>query len=84
MKDKVRYFGNAFLHHHVLLVMKALEDEWYVVKKACKFPAFEIFCIVIYCVSALSLHIKTTDSMIAFSIPQTHIVLLCHSVVLAL
>ena len=36
-----------------------LEDEWYVVIKACKLTVFEIlrdFCIVIYCVSVLSLH----------------------------
>jgi len=48
----------------VLLVMKALEDEWYIVIK----PVFEIlrdfFCISIYCVSTLSLHIESIDSMI--------------------
>ena len=36
-----------------------LEDEWYVVIKAYKLTVSEIlrdFCIVIYCVSALSLH----------------------------
>jgi len=49
-----------------------------------KFTAFERFFVLSYIVSVLSLHIETTDSMIAFSIPQTHIVLLCHSVVLAL
>ena len=44
----------------VLLVMKTLEDEQYVVIKAYKFTVFEIWrdfkCLVIYCMSTLSLH----------------------------
>jgi len=40
--------------------MKTLEDEWYAVIEAYKLTCFEIlrdfFCIVIYCMSALSLH----------------------------
>ena len=44
----------------VLLVMKTLDDEWYVVIKAYKLTVFEIlkdfFCIAICCISALSLH----------------------------
>jgi len=52
----------------VLLVKKTLEDEQYVFIKAYKLTVFEIlinfFCIAIYCVSALSLHIESTDSMI--------------------
>jgi len=39
--------------------MKTLEDEWYVLR--------DFFCIVIYCVSVLSLHIESTDSMIGHS-----------------
>ena len=49
--------------------MKTFEDEWYIDIKANKFTTLEIlreiFGIVIYCVSALSLHIESTDSMIA-------------------
>ena len=30
------------------MVMKTLEDEWYIVIKAYKFPAFEILRIIIY------------------------------------
>jgi len=42
----------------VLLVMKTLEDEQYVVIKAYKFTVFEIWrdFNVLSCVSALSLH----------------------------
>jgi len=38
------YFGDAFSRHcrGVLLVMKTLEDEWYVVTKAYKLAVFEI------------------------------------------
>ena len=46
------YFGTfAMLFHAnvVLLVTKALEDEWHVVIKACKFTIFvRLFCIVIF------------------------------------
>jgi len=52
----------------ILLVMKTLEDEWYIVTEACKFYRFwdfkKIFCIIIYCVSELPLHTESTDSMI--------------------
>ena len=47
--------------------MKTLEGEWHVVIKACKFTVFEIlgdFCVIIYCMSTLSLHIESTNSMI--------------------
>jgi len=40
--------------------MKTLQDEWYIVIKPYMFTIFEIlrgFCITIYCVSTLSLHI---------------------------
>ena len=46
-------FSNAAVS---LLVIKTLENERYVVIKAYKLTVFEIFCIVIYCMSALSLH----------------------------
>ena len=46
--------------------MKTLEDEWYVVVKAYMFTIFERFFIIIYCVSALSLHIESADSMILY------------------
>ena len=50
---------------------EALENERYVVIKAYKFTIFEIlgefFCINIYCMSALSLHIESTDSIITKS-----------------
>jgi len=40
--------------------MRTLEDEWHVLIKAYKFIVFfeicKIFCIIIYCVSILSLH----------------------------
>jgi len=52
----------------VLFITKTLKDEWYVVINAYKFTVFEILRdflgIVIYCVSALSLHIESTDSII--------------------
>ena len=43
--------------------MKTFEDKWYVVIKAYMLAIFEIFCIAIYCVSALSLNVESTDSM---------------------
>ena len=53
----------------VLLVMKILEDEWYIVSykgswayRLLRFARF--FCIVIYCMSTLSLPMESTDSMI--------------------
>ena len=49
----------------ILSVMKTVEVEWYMV--AYKFTFFEIFerlfCIIICCMSVLSLHIQSTDSM---------------------
>ena len=53
----------------VLFVMKTLEDEWYGVITAYKFAVLEIlrnFFVLAYtyCVSAPSLHIESTDSMI--------------------
>jgi len=46
----------------MLLVMKTLKDEWYIVIKASMF--FKRSLCIIYCVSVLSLHIESTDSMI--------------------
>ena len=47
--------------------MKTLEDEWSGVITAYKLAVLEILrnfvCISIYCVSALSLHIESIDSM---------------------
>jgi len=40
----------------VSVVMKTLKDDWYVTKLI-TLRFWEIFCIVIYCVSVLSLHI---------------------------
>ena len=40
----------------ILLVIKTLKGEWYIVINAYKFTVFEIlrdFCIIIYCVSTL-------------------------------
>ena len=48
-----------------MFVIKTLEVEWHVVTKAYKFTVFErFFCIIVYCVSTLLLHIESTDSMI--------------------
>jgi len=51
----------------VMLVMKTLEDEWYVVIKAYKLAVFEIlgdfFRIAIYCVRAIPT-LESTASMI--------------------
>ena len=59
----VWYFRDAFLVPvGVFFVMKAPEDEWWVVIMAYKFAVFEI--ISIYYTSMLQLHIKSTDSMI--------------------
>jgi len=44
--------------------MKTLVEEWYGVVKAYKLAVFKnFFCIIIYYVPALSLHIESTDSM---------------------
>ena len=52
----------------VLFIMKTPEDEQSIVIKANKpLPLLrfgEIFCIIIYCMSALSLHTESTDSII--------------------
>jgi len=50
-----------FAIRHVVC-QEILQDEWYVVIKACKFKGR--FCIIIYCASARSLHIESTDSKI--------------------
>jgi len=43
----------------VLLVIKALKDEWYIV---CWYKGLEIFlCIIIYCMSAPFLPIESTQ-----------------------
>ena len=49
--------------------MKTLEDGWYIVINAYKFTVqvwrdFLYYHIHLYCMSALSLHIESTDSMI--------------------
>ena len=53
----------------MLFIMKSLKDEWYIVIKAYKFTDFEIlrdfFVLIIHSVSELSLHIESTDSLIA-------------------
>ena len=57
-----------FAMRGVLLVMKTPEDERYVVIKAYKCTVSEIwrfFCISIYCVYVVSLHIDSTESMIS-------------------
>ena len=58
----------VFAMRGVLLVMKTLEDERYVVIKAYKCTVSEIcrdfFCIGMYCVYVVSLHIDSTESMI--------------------
>jgi len=44
-----------------------MNDTFFI--KAYKFTVFEIlriFCVIIYCVSALYLHVESTDSMILF------------------
>jgi len=51
------------------LVTKIFKDEWYVVIKAYKFTVFEIsFCIIMYCMFTLSLHIESADSTIELAI----------------
>ena len=55
----VRYFCNSFLCYY-----EALKNERYVVKKAYKFTFLRDF-FIIYCVSALSLHKESTDSIIS-------------------
>ena len=56
-----------FATRGVLLVMKTLEDERYVVIKAYKCDGFRdlvrFFCISIYCVYVVSLHTESTDSV---------------------
>ena len=59
------------------MVAKTLEDGWYVVINAYKFTIFEIWGdFFVYRVSALSLHIESTDSMIPkFQVPKTEVFL---------
>ena len=56
-----------FATRGVLLVMKTLEDERYVVIKAYKCTVSEIWrdfiCISIYCMYVVSLHTESTDSV---------------------
>ena len=49
-----------------MLDMKTLEDEWYVAGrlKVYRFRDLRVLCIIIYCMSALSLHIECTDPML--------------------
>ena len=55
-----------FATRGVLLVMKTLEDERYVVIKAYKCADLvRFFCISIYCVYVVSLHTESTDSVIS-------------------
>ena len=65
MRNTIVKITNPFLQY---CSVKTLEDEWYVVIKAYNFTAFEIerFFGTIYCMSALSLHTETTDSMIKY------------------
>jgi len=49
----------------MFLDMKTLKDEWYIAIKAYKFTVSEIWRdIIIYCASALSRHIESTNSMV--------------------
>ena len=58
----------VFVTLGVLLDMKTLEDDWYVVIRAYKCTVSErFFCISIYCVSVVSLHTESTDSMICMA-----------------
>jgi len=61
----VRTIRDVTLPNRGMFVIKTLEVEWHVVTKAYKFTVFErFFCIIVYCVSTLLLHIESTDSMI--------------------
>ena len=65
-----------------LVVHETLKDEWYVDIKDCKFTVLKIlrfFVLSLSCVSALSLQIESTDSMIQASVQnpnngQTYII----------
>ena len=50
--------SECFFFSHHELVMKTLQDEWYIVAKAYKFTDSTFFCIITYCVLVLSLHIE--------------------------
>jgi len=49
----------------MFFIMKTLEGEWYMVIKAYKFTVFERIFLYYHsiCMSALSLHIESTDSI---------------------
>ena len=56
------------LYYRHIVVHEALKNEWYVVQGLTSIPFFEIlradFCIIIYCVSTLSLYVECTDCII--------------------
>ena len=60
-----------FVSLGMLFVVKILKDERYVV---ISLPFLRLFCIIIYCVSALSLHIESTNCMISSQL-LTHIII---------
>ena len=63
-KENILAASGSALHFvpvGMLFVTKTLEDEQYVVIKAYKFTVFERF---IYCVSTLSQHTESTNSII--------------------
>jgi len=60
-----------FVPVSMLFVMKTLEDGWHIVIKFTVFAILsDFFCIIIYCVSALSLHIFESTN----SIMQAHFI----------
>jgi len=72
------WFG-TFRTSIVLLVKKTVEDEWYVVIKVHTLSIIEVFfCVIIYCVSMLSLHIQSTGVIVSTENEDAIMLLLAH------
>jgi len=48
----------------MLLVMKTIDDKWYIVIKAYKFTVFEILSYIMCLPHAIPIHIESTNSTI--------------------
>jgi len=65
-KNILTFYGvsGLVLLWHLLLIMLTLENGQYVAITAYKLDFEIVFCILVYCVSMISLHIESSDSMI--------------------
>jgi len=57
-------FATIFHASRSLVGHETLKDEWYITTKAYQFTIMKDFCIILYCVPMLSLHIVSRGSTI--------------------